>query len=86
MPDHLCSSFGKVKYSGCRCAELNLIHALAGCNENIYKIGLPVYGAIDEEIGLLSVTVKGINFMKDISFESEMCSSSAKCNFKMLYT
>jgi hypothetical protein len=32
------------------------------------------------------MTLEGINLMKDISFESEMWSSSAKCLIKMLYT
>lgn len=55
-----------------RCAELNLIHALADCDENIYKTGLPVHSTTDEEIGLLFVTLEGINLMKGISFESEL--------------
>ncbi|PNF37287.1 hypothetical protein B7P43_G00421 [Cryptotermes secundus] len=54
------------------CAELNLIHALADCDENIYKTGLPVHSTTDEEIGLLFVTLEGINLMKGISFESEL--------------
>lgn len=72
MLDHLYGSFGKVKHSACRCAELNLMHALADCDENIYKKGLPVHSTTDEEIGLLSVTLEGINLMKGISFESEL--------------
>jgi hypothetical protein len=48
------------------------MHALAGCDDNIYKKSLPVHSTTDEEIGLLSVTLEGINLMKDISLESEM--------------
>jgi hypothetical protein len=60
-----------VNYSAPRYAELNLLQALACCDENICKKNLPVHSATNEEIGFLSVTLKGIHLMKKIAFESE---------------